>query len=72
LPLTAKRAARSRRGCDIDLLIIIVILLLLFGGGGYYWTARPDYAGPAFGGSLLGFLILIVVVALVLRLLGVF
>jgi hypothetical protein len=44
----------------MNTLLIIVVLLLLFGGGGFY------FGGPVIGGSGLGLILLICLIAWVL------
>ena len=44
--------------CDgMNILLFVVVLMLLFGGGGFY------YGGPVYGGSGLGLILLICVIA---------
>ena len=49
------------------MLLLIIVLILLFGGGGWYGYRQGWYAGPQFGGGLIG---LILIVILVLWLVG--
>ncbi len=44
----------------MNLLLLVVVLLLLFGGGGFY------FGGPVIGGSGLGLILLICLVAYIL------
>ncbi len=55
----------------MDILIILIILLIVFGGGGFY-VGRPGYSGAGAGlGTILYVLAAILLIAIVLRLLGV-
>ncbi len=54
----------------MELLILLIVLMVLFGGGGLTYS-RWGTGGPAWGGTILWILFVVVIVALVLNLLGV-
>ena len=43
-------------------LVIILLVLLLFGGGIGYYGPRNEWAGPQYGGGLVGLLLLLLLI----------